>query len=117
MRFRASGTDNATAGNYVWSGVFCNFVGTAVVGGYNSGSSSTGFYTLYGNTNGNGYSYIYSPQSSGFTRIHGASGNFATDASTSGGTMTVNTSYDGMTLLPASGTITGVLRIYGLKNS
>jgi hypothetical protein len=36
---------------------------------------------------------------------------------TGSGGLTVTTAYDGITLLPSSGTATGMIRVYGYRNS
>lgn len=119
-RFRAGGTD-ASGGDYSWQDV-SGFGGTAGAGS-NSGQSSFNFGTVL-NTGADRYAYrfdLYGPQTATKTL-----GLYEGGYQNNGGTTITNqintvhglsTSYDGISFFPASGTITGSIRVYGYKNS
>lgn len=120
IRLRASGTDNATAGNYFWAAT--GFNSTNAAANDYSGSSADGFFVALGGSN-NGKNFnasldIYGPKvATIYTSLNGinnygqASNNVITRAYS--GQMTVNTAYDGLTIYCISGTLTGTARIYG----
>jgi hypothetical protein len=62
---------------------------------------------------------IFSPNLAQFTQIlsHGNYGAASSTIYMTSGAHEVATAYDGMTLYPTSGTITGTLRVYGYQNS
>jgi hypothetical protein len=113
-RSRVAGTDNSST-NYN-SQMLQGATSTAAASA-STGATSWRFSDI-GSANENICSGdIFSPfiaRATAFNNIRYASaGSNAINA----GAMTVTTSYDGFTIFPASGNITGKLRIYGLRNS
>lgn len=114
MRLRASGTDNTTT-NYSSSGVW---------GYYTSGSGAQGYgsqtFWAFHYWNGAGGQQrninLFDPQTATNTSF-GAIGSNADANSYYGGYFGATTQFDGITIYPSSGTMTGTVRIYGLKNS
>ena len=120
FRWRVSGSDNSTS-NYSWaqggtfaaSGTFGSGTGNNVaqfrITSSNAANSQKfGTYTLYN---------PFATDTSGFT------GNLAYSSGTAnyyggsiGGGFNGTTSFDGFSIYPTAGTITGSLRIYGIKN-
>ena len=120
MRMRVSGTDN-TSSNYYWSLGYVSFTGTPAASASNSSGLTASFNVSYINSSGGGASTInlYNPFNTAVTRFHSiGGGNTNGDAILSrGGNTSVTTSYTGATIFPSSGTMTGNIRIYGLRNS
>ena len=123
IRMRVGGADNSTAGNYLYAGANVRYITSTTVTGDQSSTTATGFNML-GQDSATSYfeATFFEPFATRLTgltltNIYNRSGptdgfwqNFA-------GATTVTTSYDGFSLVPASGTISGFLRIYGLSNS
>ena len=120
-RLRAAGVDAAGA-TYQWSGHDTNNTGT---GGLISGGgtpTSWGLMIALGAV-GTDQSYsltIQQPQRTALTLFNGtgyvryvAPGGVAFYI---GGNYNATTSFDGFSIIPASGTITGTVRVYGLAN-
>lgn len=116
MRLRASGTDNSSS-NYRWHYFYGNYTGAATVNGLNSAGLTTSFAVGYLNNPGGGAFAldIMGPQATQYTSFYGRTQNLGTDAGGSTGDMSVTTSYDGFTLLAASGTMTGTVTVFGYK--
>ena len=122
MRMRAAGTDNTSA-NYAWNTSLANQAGTFV--GNSSGTSgldtSFGMTPMSGTYSSSTVMDILMPFSNSYQTNYSANAfyfdslsNFRTGLSA--GSLSVTTSYDGITFYPASGTITGTIRVYGYKN-
>jgi hypothetical protein len=114
MRLRASGTDTTT--NYNFGGnVFRTNAGTSPFGGNATSLIRVGFSNL-ADTN---YSLdVYNPflAQNTSTSITGWGGDVSTWYSVfAGGNQESTTSFDGFTILPDSGTITGSLTVYGYR--
>jgi hypothetical protein len=111
MRLRLSGADSATS-IYIFNDMYRQN-GTA--GG--SARTETSFWIGYASTtNFSGEATIYGPQLAATTKLSSLGGREdITGVET--GYHNSATAYDGMTLLPLSGNITGTMRIYGLRNS
>jgi len=120
FRFRASGTDDSSA-NYNWG----NSRAFAVSGTYDldrAGSSTSGSFVSVNGANAfqNADITIYSPFESVVTKFSGT--NVFSSASSAGsigggqsfGAHLVASAFDGLTIFPSSGTITGTIQIYGL---
>jgi hypothetical protein len=119
LRMRVSGSDNTTAGNYRWSGVYVASNGSTVTGVF-SGAGESAF--RIGGIDQTGYINldIFNPFASVETGFTGLS----TDISATpveynfarGGIMTVTTSYTGFTIFTTSaGNLTGSISVYGYK--
>lgn len=118
MRLRVSGTDNTTS-NYYWSGLYS--LSNAATPTGEAGSAQSSFTYGYMETTGTG-SWIFniaSPFESKATTYAATSGR--TNGSQSvlyynAAAFNASTSFTGFTLFPASGNITGKVRVYGYNN-
>jgi len=118
-RLRASGSDN-TSTNYRWNAIYMGS-NAATVNGDNR-NSATSFSLAEVRETGETASttYLYSPQASvetTFTTNAASLGASYAVWYSGGGSMTVTTAYDGLTIFVGSGTFTGTIRIYGVSNS
>ena len=114
LRMRLSGTD-ATASNYTWQYLIAS--GTSVtadrlatdhirIGEAASTLRSGMQFIIYG-------PYLAQPTAARSVAITGYSSAYLIDQA---GTHSLSTSYDGMTLYPASDTLTGALQVYGIRS-
>ena len=117
LRLRVGGTDNSTASSYQRSLL-------RVINGSVSSSQLSDNYTLFGQTNTTVGCIItadfFNPFATAPTKFvgnfhAGGSGTEAWYLANIGCYHTQSTSYDGFSLLPASGTITGTIKVYGYK--
>ena len=119
FRMRVGGSDNSTAGNYMWAEI-----GLETDGGSssNSGGAAATFFNIDFNDSANGISAafdIYTPfVTSDVTRYTGISQSHRTDYTNSwfrskGGNMSVTTSYTGFTIVCSSGNMSGSVSVYG----
>lgn len=111
-RLRLAGTD-ATGGTYTYQRVIGSTTTVSTVGG----STETSFYLGDSSTTVSAWSLdIFNPARAAATQH--ATLNFRTDRTcqTIVGSHTTATAYDGITFFPASGTMTGTIRIYGYRN-
>jgi hypothetical protein len=112
FRLRSSGTD-ASGSNYnrqlidVSGGSFVGASATSQSSGVFSISSTTDSATASGD--------LYGPQLSVRT-VAVTLGNYDDKIRQQNTTHTLTTSYDGITFIPESGTITGTIRVYGYRN-
>jgi hypothetical protein len=117
LRLRSGTTDNSST-NY--NAAFIERASTnATVSGY-AGSSSTGFQLGYTVNNGNfNVLDLFSPFETDYTGYFNLSTSKNATVSSpnyveyKAGTMSVTTSYDGLSIVAGSGTLTGTLSIYG----
>jgi hypothetical protein len=115
LRLRVSGTDNSSS-NYAWSGVYATSGASGTEGG---GTGQSSFKTGAGyNTGLITVVDVLNPFASNYTSYleSGVRPNEA-GIRTHGGSFNATTSFDGFTFAPASGTVTGTVRVYGYKNS
>ena len=119
MRMRAAGTDAATA--YLSAFAYPNFTTDTVAGfGVSAGVTSFVFGYIGDAALGNsGVMSMRTPAIAARTTMNYQSGTFAAGGSSwaGGGIHTTATAYDGFSMSPMTGNITGTLRIYGLRNS
>jgi hypothetical protein len=116
LRYRASGTDNTTS-SYSSAGVFAAYAGGAVNGaGYGSSTFSVFHYWNGGAVGQQRNINIFDPQSATNTSF-GSVGSNQDVVAYYGGFFGAATQFDGITIYPSSGTMTGTVRVYGLKNS
>ena len=118
MRMRVSGADD-TSSNYFWSGI------------YNASNATTP--TGEGGATQTSFSYVYLESTGSAVMTFNIANPFATKKTTytnvseratgsqslfylNGGVFNTTTSFTGFTIYPASGTITGTVRVYGVKN-
>ena len=119
FRLRASGTD-ASATNY-YAGGFFNRSNSSTVGGQNIGGG-TNFELGGGGTSYPSNRYIIdfsTPFLSEYTGVHISSTGFDSTSHYgryAAGTYIASTSYDGFTIFPTTGNITGTIKIYGYRN-
>jgi hypothetical protein len=116
LRLRVSGADNSS-NNYYYSLAFVPFSGTPTVSGSNGSGLTSSFVVSYINSTGGGAStiHLYDPFKTAVTRFQSfGGGNTSGDSIISrGGNSSVTTSYTGFTLIPATGTMTGTVSVYG----
>lgn len=116
FRFRVSGADNSTS-NYFYS---YNTV-DASSAETNVGAGSQTFMRI-GNAADLAFGFAITVTSPNVAATHTLNSLFSSAGGSigitgrAGGSFTTSTSFDGFTLLPASGTITGTLRVYGYRN-
>jgi len=123
IRMRVSSVDNSTAGQYYYAGGNTRYTVSSTIAGSFGSTTATGFDFLGGDSATSYFeATFFEPFASRLTgltcnNIFNRAG--ATDGfwQTNSGTTTVTTSYTGFSIVPASGTITGFLRVYGLRNS
>jgi hypothetical protein len=122
MRMRAAGTDN-TSVNYVFASGSATQAGTFVGGSVGTSALDTSWTLtpISGTYSSSTIFDILLPFSSAY-QTNFSSTSFYFDslsnyrAGFGAGATSVTTSYDGITFYPASGTITGTVRVYGYKN-
>jgi hypothetical protein len=117
MRWRVGGASNSTANSY--SSQRANFDGTSTTVQRNTGDFAD--FAVMGDTLRNAISMtVFAPFLATATTTHmtegfDSSGSWNAEIKATRHNQTV--SYDGIEIYPPSGTITGTIRIYGLKNS
>lgn len=115
FRFRASGTDNSTASSYTNQELA---VSTTIKSGARF-SATTGTISSTNATNYNAYTmncygpYLAQPTAWRTITIDGTGVATIDDIA---GTHNQSTSYDGLSLIPTSNAITGLISVYGLEN-
>ncbi len=112
MRLRVSGTDNSTSGNYKWGIFYSDYASGsgAIAGGASATSWSVANILNTGRTSSS--IDVCNPFAAEQASFQGTSAG-GLGAFFRGGLMTVTTSYDGFTLIPGSGNITGTVSVYG----
>ncbi|HSG62767.1 MAG TPA: hypothetical protein VLA24_15180 [Pseudomonadales bacterium] len=118
MRFRASGTD-ASSSLYLWGGVYIT-QGAGPTRNYSGGLAATGEIAAVADYTGDFTADIIQPAlaaNSSWVSSYLGSGTSSAVYGTISGAHTAATSYDGCTIYPNVGTITGKIRVYGYKNS
>jgi hypothetical protein len=116
LRLRTSGTD-ASGGNYVGGGYFCRF-NSATLGGQDLNNATN--FELGGVNSGQSSNRVVMDFQSPFlaqrTGHHSFTAGFDGTSAygrTQHSNHNLSTSYDGFTVFPGSGTITGTIRVYG----
>ena len=114
LRMRSGSTDESSA-NY-WFGAFYKSFAGAVLSNDNQSTTSTSFALAYNSTEWDFLANLFNPFGSTRTKF---------DAQLASNTGTVNyyhsglynatTSYDGFTIFPVTGTITGSVSVYGFN--
>lgn len=118
-RLRASGSDNSST-NYKWNTIYMGSSANTPNGDSNNNATFFPFAEVRETGETSSTTYLYSPQASvetTFTTNAASLGASASAFLTGGGSMTVTTAYDGLTLYVNSGTFTGTIRVYGVSNS
>lgn len=115
QRLRVGGTDNSGS-NYLRGGMYVGVFANSVFSSTNNATEA--FFTLGSTSATVGYGGVLNfiaPFQTQYTKITSHSGG----ADMGIGTCVFNgtTSFDGFTLLPDAGTITGTIRVYGYRNS
>jgi hypothetical protein len=113
FRFRVSGADNSTS-NY--SQQVMNVFGTSTAINRTTGATSFSSVMDMNPSGSSAELTIFKPFEAAKTYLHSHAMYDATNSELllRSAAFNANTSFDGFTLLPASGTITGTLRVYGL---
>jgi hypothetical protein len=116
MRLRSSGSDNSnsTYSSYVGRGAYDNSGVSALTG------NAANRFQVETSSAGTEPSVLacdlFSPQAAANTYLL-TIGAGETRAGSGGGKFAASTSFDGFSIFPASGTITGTIRVYGYRNS
>jgi hypothetical protein len=113
FRVRLSGTDAAGASDYVTQDVRLSTTSVTAARSTSSafiGVSFTSDPMFMDMT-------VFRPAIAATTGIQYSSGGGAYLTLLGGGRHGLNTAYDGFSLIPASGTITGTVRVFGMRNS
>lgn len=118
MRLRASGADDSTS-NYDRQ----TLQGTAATASSANATGQTSWGSVCilsaSHTEGSSDFVVYNPQRAARTRLTGtvysSDATTATAAATIGARHRATTQFDGLTLIPGSGNITGTLKVYGIE--
>lgn len=113
-RLRVGGTDNSTASSYVYQEL--EATSTTITGVRITGDQ--GRFCAFNNTQENGaIVYIYGPFLAQPTAWRSVTANDASSARIDdyAGTHNQSTSYDGFTMIPGSGSITGLVTVFGFN--
>jgi hypothetical protein len=116
MRLRVSAADNSTS-NYNFSGFFVNTA--AASGATTCGATQTSWTNLdvsSGSTDGLSFD-IFQPQAAQVTGFTGSTINQNGNITIRAGSFQTTTQFDGFSLFPTSGNISGTVRVYGYENS
>ena len=114
LRLRASSSDNSSS-NYNVIQRYSNYSTATFTSSNDGGNPVTSFFFGFNGTTvlGNVQANIINPQSSEYTQINGNYQFVGTDGGDLMGSMTVATAYDGFTIFPVSGNISGEMYVYG----
>jgi hypothetical protein len=113
LRLRAAGTDN-TSSNYSSVNNYVSFAGVSTIDAQASQSSWTRVF--YIDTTSDTITYVWtltSPQSANKTAINGYGQRANVAMVNTAGFFNDTTSFDSMSFIPLSGTITGKVQVYG----
>jgi hypothetical protein len=113
MKMRASNADESTSGYYTQSWTVSSGSGTGAL----EGPVTTGF--LIGNHTSTNHLSVFDiayPQNASQNVTFYGSRVYSADMQLKSSILTTTVSYDGLTLIPASGTLTGTIRVYGYRN-
>jgi hypothetical protein len=117
LRYRASGTDNS-ASSYTYATIYIRPTGTSAADAALN-TTATVIGTSFAAYNVSSIVQVFNPQLAANTdETHQSwSGDASSFFSYQGGGTFSNTNvFDGFTIYPASGNITGTVRIYGVRN-
>jgi len=114
IRLRASGTDNSSS-NYNSIIRYSAYSNGTFTSSNEGGNPVTSFFLGYNSTTdfGNTQMTIINPQSNLNTQIKGNYQFINNDGNDIMGSMTVKTAYDGFTIFPVAGNLSGELFVYG----
>ena len=118
LRLRVSGADNTTS-NYFWSGIYNTSNASTPAG--EAGASASSFTIAYLESTGTtgmafNISNPFETKVTSYTNVMGRTSGTVSVLYYNGGAFNTTTSFTGFTLFPASGTITGKVRVYGYNN-
>jgi hypothetical protein len=121
LRMRASGTDSSAS---YYNNILYNDIsaGSASFGNIQVNNGNTWKLADANSSTHFGFSFnLFSPQQAKTTTLESGSHGYLYGAvyyqSLNGGVHAVASAYDGLTIFPASGTMTGNIRVYGYANS
>ncbi|MGE0399952.1 MAG: hypothetical protein AB7T06_24770 [Kofleriaceae bacterium] len=117
-RLRVGGVDASGATDY-WTQLMAAAGGSVVGAGY---ATSFAYATANASADNALPFYLYSPAKAVVTRFQASGASYLGSSTTLqaeivGGRHNVATAYDGITFIPASGAITGIIRVYGYNNN
>jgi len=118
LRLRVSGADNTTS-NYFWSGIYNTSNASSPAG--EAGGSASSFTYAYVEDAGTASMTLnianpFETKATSYTNAMGRTSGSVSVLYYNGGAFNATTSFTGFTLFPASGTITGKVRVYGYNN-
>ena len=114
MKFRTGGVDNSSA-SYRWQAIYRNDAGTLSGTGTTAGTEIN-MFTIASSQVSAAAIDVLNPQVAKHTVYSGVNRSFD-NLWTIGGSFANTTQFDGLTFFPGSGTFTGTIRVYGLRNS
>jgi hypothetical protein len=117
LRYRVGGADNSTA-NYNWCQVAMGSSSTAITGTVGSSQTSASIGFAYGTGNGQEIN-VFNPFEATATLQETFQSSLTGGLQVTrlvGAGLNLSTSFDGFTIFPASGTITGTIRVYGVQD-
>jgi hypothetical protein len=115
FRFRTSGSDNSTSNYFRWA---YNRTNAGAGNGYTA-SANTGYIGSCASGGFSAAADIFQPQISANTMLNSIGHGYGSSSSNAywfQNQFATTTSFDGITIYPSSGTITGTIRVYGYKN-
>jgi len=118
MRMRASGTD-ATASNYYFTALSSNWDGSGGANWAGAAQNRARIGTQYsGEASGMEFTIMnpFAAQRTQYSGLYNAGAITVNESGTVMGMLANTTSYDGLTIYPGSGTMTGKLTVYGYSN-
>ena len=118
MRLRVGGADDSTS-NYFWSGIYNTSSASSPAG--EAGGSASSFTIGYVESAGTASMTFnianpFETKATSYTNMMGRTSGSVSVLYYNGGAFNTTTSFTGFTLFPASGTITGKVRVYGYSN-
>lgn len=116
LRFRVSGSDDSTS-NYAVGGYRARVNGT--VAGYSETGAAYAVVNYVNETRGTLSMDVFDPQKTEFSKFSGTgsgSDDVAGMGQFFGGYFAQNTVFDGFTIYPNTGNLTGIIRVYGYKD-
>jgi hypothetical protein len=115
LRMASGGTPTSGGTDYAWSRVYWTTTQAALNNGGSNSQAYIAFASVSATVPANGSIHVFSPALASPTGMNGTS-SYATLAEAMYGRHGLSTAYDGFNLVSGSA-ISGVIRVYGLRNS